>query len=232
MSCGVYAIINRHNGKLYIGSSIDIENRWNDHLSLLRRGKHNNYYLQSIYNGHGKEGLEFKIIEECKEDCLRQREQYWIYRYNSTNFQCGYNISLDTTAPMRGRELSDKQKEAIGKQKKKQAEEGLTEEHKKHLSISHLKYSHLVNDWKDLFKQGCSCREIGRRYNLHQDIISKYLKKYFPSDSIKIFKGRNEIVLNNEAIERIILLRNQGLNYNKIASLCDTTAYIVKKHLR
>jgi group I intron endonuclease len=149
LSCGVYAIINRHNGKLYIGSSVRIENRWQDHLRLLQEGNHHNYYLQAIFTKYGKDNLEFKIIETCKKDCLKEREQYFMYRYNSTNSECGYNISLDATAPMRGREKTEKQKEVFRLLQEKLSQKGHSEETKKRMGTSHLKYSHFVDEWKE-----------------------------------------------------------------------------------
>ena len=35
--CGVYKIINNVNGKIYIGQSINIKNRWTDHINALNR---------------------------------------------------------------------------------------------------------------------------------------------------------------------------------------------------
>lgn len=42
---GVYLITNNINGKMYIGSSINIERRWKEHLRDLRNGNHHAIYL-------------------------------------------------------------------------------------------------------------------------------------------------------------------------------------------
>lgn len=42
MTIGVYSITNNKDGKRYIGSSIDIKQRWSTHASQLRCGKHYN----------------------------------------------------------------------------------------------------------------------------------------------------------------------------------------------
>ena len=43
---GIYKIINKTNGKYYVGSSVDVFRRWNSHLNHLIKNKHNNTHLQ------------------------------------------------------------------------------------------------------------------------------------------------------------------------------------------
>lgn len=47
---GVYKIINTTNNKMYIGQSINIERRWEEHKEELKNNKHHSYKLQSDYN--------------------------------------------------------------------------------------------------------------------------------------------------------------------------------------
>ena len=46
---GVYKILNKITGKFYIGSSVDIENRFKQHKADLNTGVHNNKYLQNVF---------------------------------------------------------------------------------------------------------------------------------------------------------------------------------------
>ena len=49
MKSGIYSIKNLINGKLYIGSAVDLRNRFSSHISKLRSGLHYKRYLkQSI----------------------------------------------------------------------------------------------------------------------------------------------------------------------------------------
>lgn len=89
---GVYLILNIVNGKIYIGSSNDIEGRKYDHFRALRLNKHTNQYLQNSYNKHGEAKFTFEVIEVVDNiEDLRDREQYWLDYYKS--YEVGYNIS-------------------------------------------------------------------------------------------------------------------------------------------
>ncbi len=49
---------------------------------MLAKGIHNNRHLQNAYKKFGKESFEYTLIEECFENKLVEREQYWIDSYN------------------------------------------------------------------------------------------------------------------------------------------------------
>jgi GIY-YIG catalytic domain. len=93
-NCGIYAIINIINQKLYIGSSKDLKYRKRKHFEGLRYNRHPNNYLQQSFNKYGEKSFDFKVIEYCKESKLLEREQYYINYYQSCNRNCGFNLSL------------------------------------------------------------------------------------------------------------------------------------------
>ena len=76
--CGVYQIRNRVNGKVYIGSSINLKGRLKDHLGYLKRNKHDNPKLQHSFNKYGIDNFVFEIIEFCEREDRFNVEQYWI----------------------------------------------------------------------------------------------------------------------------------------------------------
>lgn len=92
---GIYKIINKLNGRYYVGSTSNSEIRWlRDHLPTLRRGKHGTIHLQNAWNKYGEENFEFKFVEEVKdEDALLLIEQ----GYLDKGFEKGelYNIARE-----------------------------------------------------------------------------------------------------------------------------------------
>lgn len=93
---GIYAIVNITNGHKYIGQSLDLAKRKEQHFKDLASNRHANKYLQNAYNLHGKAFFSFTIIEylddpsgEMLGRLLNEREQYWINKnkpeYNLVN---------------------------------------------------------------------------------------------------------------------------------------------------
>jgi group I intron endonuclease len=74
--CGIYSI-STPSGSVYVGSSSNIKNRWSDHKSRLRYGKHHSDRLQAAWEKHGN-NLLFEILEICDRNDLEHREQYFI----------------------------------------------------------------------------------------------------------------------------------------------------------
>jgi group I intron endonuclease len=81
---GIYEIVNKENGKKYIGSSSNLKKRKSDHFSLLRRKKHKNPHLQHSWNKYGEDCFDFIILEICAGDkkTLENREQYYLDMLN------------------------------------------------------------------------------------------------------------------------------------------------------
>jgi group I intron endonuclease len=88
--CGVYKITNNVNGKVYIGQSINIKNRWKDHIYALNRKDSSCVLLQRAWNKYKQESFSFEILELCTEDELDDVEVKYIDIYDAINN--GYNI--------------------------------------------------------------------------------------------------------------------------------------------
>ena len=94
MWSGVYKIHNRENNRLYIGSSWNINVRWDTHKTELRHNKHANEYLQRAWNLYGEAAFKFSVVELVDErKDLLQAEQFWLDYYRSYEPECGYNIA-------------------------------------------------------------------------------------------------------------------------------------------
>lgn len=93
MSCGIYKITNKINNKIYIGQSVNIQQRFYTHCSDALTKQDNNYFHNAIRK-YGKENFYIEIIEECLEEELNNKEIYWIKYYNATDKNIGYNSSI------------------------------------------------------------------------------------------------------------------------------------------
>lgn len=88
---GVYKITNLVNGKVYVGSAVQVRTRWCVHRGALERGKHHSSPLQNAWHKYGKENFEFSLIEECSREALRDREQHWMDLLGAHGPR-GYNV--------------------------------------------------------------------------------------------------------------------------------------------
>lgn len=93
----IYVIRNIVNNKIYIGQTrTSIEQRWQEHV------RHSNYGNQLINRAMKKYGIENFCIEElecCDISDLDYKEIYYIKKFNSTNKDIGYNVSLGGLTP-------------------------------------------------------------------------------------------------------------------------------------
>lgn len=83
MNSGIYKIANKITGDFYIGSAINLKNRFYRHNTTLNLNKHQNRHLQNAYNKYGKHAFEFVIIELVpNKNSLIKREQFYIDKLN------------------------------------------------------------------------------------------------------------------------------------------------------
>lgn len=94
MKSGIYKITNSVNGKFYIGSSADIDYRWDEHKQYLNGGYHINPKLQNAWNFYGSDKFLFEIIEETSSEkiVLLDREQHYLDLFKPYMRHIGYNI--------------------------------------------------------------------------------------------------------------------------------------------
>lgn len=119
---GIYKITNKVNGKFYIGSSIDIEDRCENHYyshrKMLNRGEHYNNHLQNAWNKYGEENFIFEVIElypssiETKDKKNKTRllilEQKYLDILTPWKKEIGYNISKNSSGGNLGDEVNKK----------------------------------------------------------------------------------------------------------------------------
>lgn len=86
MTTGIYKITNLINGKIYIGQSVHIERRWQEHCQPSTKSM-----ISNAIKKYGKENFSFQIIEECPIEKLNEKEAFYIKQFNSLSPN-GYNI--------------------------------------------------------------------------------------------------------------------------------------------
>ncbi len=98
---GVFQVKNMVNGKVLLGSSLNLEGSLNKHRFMLRIGSHTNKTLQADWNEFGETQFIFEILEEVKrkddpnfnlKDELTLLEMIWLEKLQPFG-ERGYNLN-------------------------------------------------------------------------------------------------------------------------------------------
>jgi group I intron endonuclease len=98
---GVYQVKNTVNGKILLGSSLNLEGPLNRHKFMLKIGSHTNKALQKEWDEFGSEKFVFEILETVKveddpnfnlKDELTLLEQIWLEELRPFG-ERGYNLN-------------------------------------------------------------------------------------------------------------------------------------------
>lgn len=103
---GIYAIRNSNNGKLYVGSSVNLNARRKQHFSDLRCRRHSNQHLQRAFNRYGEEAFFWEVLQELPASELLSAEKSWFESTNCCSPDSGYNMVIHPEAPTRGRKVN------------------------------------------------------------------------------------------------------------------------------
>ena len=213
---GIYKITNLVNGKIYIGSSINITNRFKSHLKLLKSKIHHSNHLQNAFNEYGIDNFKFERIENVKDkNKLLEREQYYldtllyaqeyIKDKDSRFLELGYNIN-----PIAGPHLGSKRSEET---KKKMSQWVRTTEMKQNISNARkgIKLSdetkeklRIINTGRKISKSTKKKMSISHTGKVLSNITKKRMCKPKTSEhSNNISLSRIGIKFNNTHIENI-----------------------------
>lgn len=126
MVSGIYAIENRTNHKVYIGSSVDIDVRWCTHISELNKKVHYNSHLQRAWDKYGGVlGFYFHIIEIVDDiTTLYKVEQWWLNILQPFGDN-GYNISRVSIGWEKGRKHTEESRQKMSELAKNRSPEHL-----------------------------------------------------------------------------------------------------------
>lgn len=173
---GIYKITNKINDKMYIGQSVHIKNRWQEHKSkaFLPDDKSYNSALHSAFRKYGLENFLFEVIEECELSDLDNREKYWIKTLNTLSPN-GYNL---ISGGQSNRKRLDKQYtfycSVCGKEIDKGSASGKCQ------SCYQWKSSNPTKEelYQLLISSNGNFTQIGKKYSVSGNAIVKWCKKY------------------------------------------------------
>ena len=90
--CGIYKITNKQTGDIYIGQSVNIADRWKQHIKCglgidasATNKLYNNMQRYGVWN------FTFEILQKCTRDKLNEKERFWIQMYQSN--KVGLNVT-------------------------------------------------------------------------------------------------------------------------------------------
>lgn len=99
---GIYQIINKLDGKVYVGSAKGFKQRYTQHINSLRKGTHHNKHLQGAFNRDGSDSFEFHVLEvvngEQADRLLAEQKHLDSYQ---ENWEVCYNFKQQTIASSR-----------------------------------------------------------------------------------------------------------------------------------
>ena len=147
---GIYSIANILNGDCYIGQSINLSKRKNNHFSDLSRNKHTNKHLQNAFNKYGKNLFKFIVLIICEEFELTYYEQELVNKLKPK-----YNICKKCVNSTKGMIFSEESRKKMSESRKGQVSSRkgavLSFETKNRISQS--------NTGKLAWNKGISCRK-------------------------------------------------------------------------
>lgn len=101
---GIYTIRNLASGRIYVGRSRTIFQRWLLHFSALKGGRHSSKDLQEDWNRHGAECFEFQVLEYTED--LPLHEAIWIEKLRNEGCQLYNRTRNESLARILGRNVS------------------------------------------------------------------------------------------------------------------------------
>lgn len=97
----VYTITNVINGKLYIGSTINVEQRWNTHKNSLLRNAHHCIYLQRSVLKYGIDNFVFNVVYQgpdylnVEDEMIKNSSSRGFLIYNTAMYSTQLGVVKD-----------------------------------------------------------------------------------------------------------------------------------------
>jgi group I intron endonuclease len=221
---GIYKIINKIDGKYYVGSSSNFKKRWKQHLITLRSHKHHNDFLQRSWDKYGEQNFIFEIVEYVDETKLLIVEQKYLdiakqeqnKSYNLNWEASGGNISEYSRLKLKNRYFSPEHRKKISESKigKKRSEETIE---KLKLSRIGKKNTPESNEKRRVKMLGKTLSEESKLKLSHSrkgmkfsDEHKKNISLNNASRDLKIYKFYNKITKEECCLNRLDFVNKYG----------------------
>ena len=194
MNCGIYKITNI-NGKVYIGSSVNIKQRLKNHVYCFRNNKHYNSYLQRSWNKSGEESFIFEVLLYCAEENLLFYEDRAIDEYKSLDGEFGYNIRpaerRDLTGDNYDKWVQNLSKATKGKNNPMYGRIGKNHPQAKLVKTKSQKYDTIKEAAQALgITAGALSRRLKKGIDVNKEVISHPKGKDHPTARAVIINGK------------------------------------------
>jgi group I intron endonuclease len=232
---GIYKIRNLLDDKIYVGSSISIEQRWQQHKQQLRKNKHHSKYLQNAWNKYGAESFFIETIEdltflitdskETIKEKLLEREQYYIDTFKPQYNGCpkagsrlGSKASEETkakmSASMKGKNTYPRSEET--KQKLREINLNMSDETKQKMSLAKLGTTVSEETKKRMSKAQRGKPKSAE--HIEKSIRSKTIKRLEEINSNIVKK---EILIKNDVRHMLRKFSNEDIRFIRSCELSD-----------
>lgn len=214
---GIYMWVNLHNGKIYIGSSINLTSRFRKYFSINFLEKEIIKNKSKIYNSifkNGYSGFRLEILEYCEGDIVREREQYYIDMLSPE-----YNI-LKTAGSLLGFKHSEATRELM-KLKHKSRDKQMSNESRIKLITSRQNGESIivVNQNTDESLSFLTVTEAAKFIGINRSFLFKSIKdkKFYLGRGFLIYRSFTPLqdIISSEAY----LAANEESSYKSKANL-------------
>jgi group I intron endonuclease len=191
---GIYKIISP-TGKIYIGQSVNIENRWKSYKRLNCKGQ---IKLYNSLKKYGSDNHIFEVIEICSLKFLNMKETYWkkyvLEKLNKNWDRVLFCELYDKGGPKS--ELTKKKisESSLGKKKSQQHKDNIrkarkgisfSEEHKNNMSNSRFRYKVFCVENNTIYK---SANHASKELNIYPSSIIKVCQEIYHQTKGYTFK--------------------------------------------
>lgn len=173
---GVYVIINNTTHERYIGCSKNITKRWKQHFQKGYGAMHSPEFQIAI-DSLGCKGFSFRVLEECEESELKEREAAWIrelkpeyntiYEGHSVKEETRIKIRKKLTGQKHSEETKAKRRLAI--KKRHETIPQTNEWHKKKVRVE-------IKEWGREIEFP-SVKSVAEFFNVDDSTVTKALKR-------------------------------------------------------